>query len=169
MSESLDLLHLKLIEIIVKAFQQAIECHFRSIRNKREHGILHFVPDSFQHGWHKQLAELLALTVYVHVTSAAEIDALKRTCRRPARRIYLLQPHASMLVQQDCLSGLQLTYALGRHIHRSLYDSPLRSEHHHFVIHIPERRPDAPRVPHSERFSASRKPAYDISAVPFCA
>ena len=64
------------------------------------------------------------------------------------------------------MSGLKLVNAIGRYVQHRLNDRTLGSEHHNFIVHIPETRTNTPRVAHGKTFSASRQSADYIASVP---
>ena len=76
-SQSGNLPHLLLVEIVVQSLQHSVESHFRSIRYKGKDGVVYILVDGFQDVGHQFLTQQFTFLVDVHVTAAAEIDTLE--------------------------------------------------------------------------------------------
>ena len=88
-SQSGNLPHLLLVEIVVQSLQHSIESHFRSIRYKGKDGVVYILVDGFQDVGHQFLTQQFTFLVDVHVTAAAEIDTLEGARLHLARLVDL--------------------------------------------------------------------------------
>ena len=103
MSQSGNLPHFLLVEIIVQSLQHSVESHFRSIRYKGK--TVWSYPYRWLSGcWNQFLTQQFTFLINIHITAAAEIDTLERTRLHLARLVDLGEVRSlpSLLINKAC-------------------------------------------------------------------